>query len=318
MFRFIHLLLVFTLIFSGCSSFVDADRAAVVFSQAHDFGATAIAFSPDSSLLVSGGHKGDLRLWDMNKKAAITELPAHSGVVRAIQFISSKAFVSGAEDGKLILWDGAKIKTDRSLSPVSSLSSIHGRLISGHSDGWLRTWDFNLKELASLKLDRPVIAISSHLNTLAVGLKDQIMILDSNLNILNTLNNEGGLPHDLQFSPDGKTLAAGNWFTLSTWNVATGKQEIHPTEHHGLVTSVSFSPDGREIATLGRHTDSAIRIVNTETFQVERRYQAHELCGAMVRFSPNGHWMASASDDESIRLYDLSKAYNPRSAASLY
>jgi hypothetical protein len=39
-----------------------------------------------------------------------------------------------------------------------------------------------------------------------------------------------------------------------------------------------------------------------------RRYQAHELCGAIIRFSPDGRMLASGSDDESVRLYRLDPA----------
>jgi WD40 repeat protein len=84
----------------------------------------------------------------------------------------------------------------------------------------------------------------------------------------------------------------------------------------GLLTSVAYSPDGRHIVSLGRNTDSAIRVMDTLHYQVERRYQAHALCGAMILYSPDGRWMASASDDESVRRYDLNQVYAPRSFAA--
>jgi WD40 repeat protein len=316
MFRFTALLLVFTLIFPACSNLAEADRATVIFPHAHEFGTTVVAFSPDSRVLASGGHQGDIRLWDLPRKTALADLSAHKGVVRAIQFLSDSTFASGAEDGKLMLWDRTTLRTTRELSPVSSLALMGGRLVSGHDDGWIRIWNRNLDQLADLKLEQKILALSSRGDRLAVGTENRILIMDGNLNILTTLHVEGGVPHDLQFSPDGKTLAAGNWFRLSTWDLATGRQETHATEHNGLLTSVAYSPDGRQIATLGRHTDSAIRIVDAHSFQVARRYQAHELCGAMIRFSPDGRWIVSASDDESVRLYDLDGARVARSPAS--
>jgi WD40 repeat protein len=310
MIRFVPLLVVFSLIFSACSNLVNAGKADAVFPGAHDFGATVISFSPDSHVLVSGGHKGNVRFWDVEKKMALADIPAHEGVVRALQFLSNTAFASGAEDGKLILWSGTTIRATRQLTSITSLTRINGHLVSGHADGWLRIWDENLNERVSLKLDQAIVALSSHGNQLAIGTDDQILIMNDTLNTIRSLKTDGGTPHDLQFSPDGKSLAAGNWFKLSTWDVSSGMQALHATEHNGLLTSVSFSPDGKYIASLGRHTDSAIRISDTQHFLVERRYQAHELCGAMIRYSPNGRWMASASDDESVRIYDLNKLYS--------
>jgi WD40 repeat protein len=318
MFRFIPLLVVFTLFFSGCSNMMQADKAVAVFSQAHDSGATAVAFSPDSRWLISGGHKGDVKIWDVRTKSALAEIPAHKGVVSTLLFLTNNIFVSGAEDGKLILWENARIKNIRELSPILGLVALRGQLVSAQNDGWLRIWDSNLGERASLKLDQEIVTISSHRNTLAIGTTNQIPIMNDSLKVLRTLNIESGRPHDLQFSPDGRTLAAGNWFNLVTWDLATGRQESHPTEHNGLLASVSYSPDGQHIVSLGRHTDSAIRIMDTHNFMVERRYQAHEMCGAMIRYSPDGRWMASVSDDESVRLYDLAKPYTANSALSSY
>lgn len=311
--KFLSLAFVFALFLLGCSNLSEADRASIIFAHAHDFGATSVAFSPDSRLLVSGGRQGNLRLWDLRTKAALAQLRAQGGPVSALLFLTDETFASGTENGELTLWEGGRIKAEQALSPVTSLAQMHGHLVSGHSDGWIRLWDSALHQMASLKLDQGIVALSARKDLLAVGLDKQILILDPNLKTLRILDTGGSRPHDLQFSPDGKTLAAGNWFNLSTWDLVTGAHQIHTTEHLGLLASVAYSPDGRQIVSLGRDTDSAIRIVDTLHYQVERRYQAHALCGAMIRYSPDGHWIASASDDESVRLYDLTKTYVPRS-----
>jgi WD40 repeat protein len=313
--RFLSLAIVFALFLPGCSNLRDAARATVIFPQAHDFGATAVAFSPDSRLLASGGYQGDLRLWDIQKKTSVAEISGHDGAVRALLFLSNNTFASATDNGKLTLWEGTRMKAIQALSPITSLALVQGRLVSGHSDGWVRMWDKTLQQTASIKLDQSVVAVSAHQDRLAVGLAGQVLILNTSLKTLGVLDTGGERPHDLQFSPDGKSLAAGNWFKLVTWDLATGERHIHATEHGGLLASVAYSPDGRHIVSLGRDTDSAIRIMDTLHYAVERRYQAHALCGAMIRYSPDGRWLASASDDESIRLYDLSQIYAPRSFA---
>lgn len=153
-------------------------------------------------------------------------------------------------------------------------------------------------------MDGSVVALSVQDAQLAVGLEDQIRLLGTDFTPRKTLATPHA-PHDLQFSPDGRLLAAGSWFRLSVWDVASGTRRSIPTEHNGLLTSVAFSPDGRYLATLGRHTDSAIRLLDTTDFRVVKRYQAHELCGAVIRFSPDGRTLASGSDDESVHLHRL-------------
>jgi WD40 repeat protein len=191
---------------------------------------------------------------------------------------------------------------------VTALALFQGRVVSGHADGRLRVWSVeDLRPLREIPLEGTVVALSAHQNQLAIGLERTILLLDAGFKLRRTLP-APRVPHDLQFSPDGRTLAAGSWFRLSLWDVASGATRSIPTEHNGLLTSVAFSPNGRFLATLGRHTDSAIRILDTMDFRVVRRYQAHELCGAIIRFSPDGRMLASGSDDESVRLYRLDPA----------
>ena len=94
--------------------------------------------------------------------------------------------------------------------------------------------------------------------------------------------------------------------------MATGRLRVQQTEHWGAVTSIDYHPDGQRLISLGRHTDANLRLVTADAGKVLRRLQGHRLCGAAVRISPDGRYVASGSDDESIRFYDLSKPYRPQ------
>ena len=51
------------------------------------------------------------------------------------------------------------------------------------------------------------------------------------------------------FSPDGKTLAAGDYQgQVRLWDVATGKQKCDPLEQTEIVWSLAWSPDGSKLA----------------------------------------------------------------------
>jgi WD40 repeat protein len=304
------------IVFSGgCSNLMTAAPPDRILAGVHEFGTTALAYSPDGQRLISGGFRGDLRSWDAATQRELGTAHAHRGPVRAILPMTSGDFVSGGDDGHLILWHGGQIKAQAVRSGVTALALFQGRVVSAHRDRRLRIWTPDtLQAVREIAFNDAVVALSASGNQLAVGLDHAVVLMDNDFSTYKTLP-APRTPRDLQFSPDGRMLAAGSWFRLQVWDLASGVARSIPTEHNGLLTSVAFSPDGRHLATLGRHTDSAIRIFDTTDFRVVQRYRAHDLCGAVIRFNPDGATMASGSDDESIRLYrtDLFQTSSPRS-----
>jgi len=77
------------------------------------------------------------------------------------------------------------------------------------------------------------------------------------------------------------------------------------------VISVDISPDGNQWFSLGRQTDSNVRLVDADSNRVLRRFKAHELCGWQARFSPDGRYAASSAEDGSVHIYDLHEPYRP-------
>lgn len=302
------LILVLISLLVGCSNLAPADPPDRIAAAAHAFGTTALAYTPDGQRLLSGGFHGEVRVWDASTLRPLAELRGHRSAVRAILPLGAADFVSGDDDGRLILWHDGRFRAQADGADVTALVLFQGKIVSGHADGQLRVWSADsLAPQRTLPLDGAVVALSAHGDRLAVGLEGAILLLDPAYATRKTLPVTRS-PRDLQFSPDGRMLAAGSWFRLQLWDIASGTVRSLPTEHNGLLTSIAFSPDGRYLATLGRHTDSAIRVLDTTDFRVIRRYQAHELCGAAIRFSPDGRSLASASDDESVRLHRLDDA----------
>ena len=77
-------------------------------------------------------------------------------------------------------------------------------------------------------------------------------------------------------------------------------------EHTGPVTSVSFSPDGRRIASGGGFGDITIRLWDASTGEELHTLKGHTNDVLSVNFSPDGKRIASGSDDQTIRLWDAS------------
>jgi WD40 repeat protein len=299
------------LVAAGCSSFAPAESPLHRFENAHFPASTAVAFDPGSTLLASGGLAGDIALWTISQPTELARIAAHKKAVRGLSFIHTDALLSAGEDGKLAVWrapwnaPAAAVQS----SSISSMSVGSEHVVTGHKDGWIRVWTLPTLELVrSRKLTGAIQSLALYESSIAVGTTaGYITLYDLQLELVRELERTPWAPRDLRFSPDGKWIAAGVWFRIQLWDAATGRRESISTEHHGLVISLDFSPTGRELASLGHHTDSAIRIIEPGTWSLSRRLESHRLCGEMVRFSPNGRYLASASDDESVRLYTVQR-----------
>ncbi len=291
-------------------------------AEAHDLGSTFIAFSPDGTHLASGGLLGDLKIWSIPGGEMLTSHWAHPvTLVSGLAWIDDTTLISTAMDGRVVVSQTTTLAdAQRSLdtgSPITSMSYTPNRqlLATGHADGTIRTFRYpELEQVATKNMENMVLSLSfdQEGQRLAASIHDHgVHLLDPQLKNAQLLSSGGRNAYSLRFSPDDRSLAAGAWFKLLFWDLTSGELEIRDTEHVGAVTSIDYSPDGKRIVSLGRHTDAHIRWSNVETGEVERRMAPLNLCGFVIRVSPNGQYIATSSDDESIRLYNLMEPYHP-------
>ncbi len=117
--------------------------------------------------------------------------------------------------------------------------------------------------------------------------------------------------NSVAFSPDGKLLAAGNWFGRKVgggpclWELATGREIIILDRYARSVDSVAFSPDAKLLASGHDGYDYiSVKLWDPASGKEIRTLQGHSDLVWSVAFAPNGKLLASGSADYSIKIWN--------------
>jgi WD40 repeat protein len=238
--------------------------------------AGSITFSPDNQWLAFATVFGGVRVWDVNARSEVTNLPA-LGASRAsigLAFSPDSRTLAYNENnyGAILLWDIASRSVDRfaghyDVVRTLAFSPDGQTLASGSQDRTIRLWNLN-----------PGVRPSSGAET-----------------------NAGQQAQKLSRTPnDAGLAAAGDGRTPTEW-----RERFAFTNHAGGFTSLAFSPDGGTLAMSGAGgAGRVIRLVEVETGSQKAQRRGHLNDISSLAFTRDGQALLSASDDGTVRVWD--------------
>lgn len=157
------------------------------------------------------------------------------------------------------------------------------------------------------------MAFNQKSTLLAVGSDDGVVVIwdiksGKYLHFLSTFHCLGDFG-PIAFSPDETKIALGcksynrDKILVILWDINTGQYLETSAGHEETVTSVTFSPDGRKIAS--GSCDKTIKICDVETGNCLKTLRGHKETVRSVVFSPDGTQLISGSRDCSIKFWDV-------------
>lgn len=234
----------------------------------------AVAFTPDSRLVVAGLSNGNIRIWTTDKGEAVRTLSGHRYAVRAIAISADGQIVaSTSSDQTVKLWN---LQTGRLLQTIRPDGMVHTLQISPNGQ---------------------LIATATEQNTLQIWNAQTGQLVRTLMNKATNLYS----PLPIVFSPDGRIVATADIDnSVKLWNATTGARIITLRGHEETVRHVAFSPDSQRLASSDSKT---ARLWNLQTYQPIHTLDLIQSAGhpimpnnlGYVSFSPNGQILATSS-----------------------
>jgi|GEM_PF-1872587 len=247
---------------------------------------TAVAFSPDGSIVAAGDDSEFVTLWDVATQEELATIFPDSGT-------NDMAFSS---DGSLLV----TANTDRNLRLWDVLAGTELALMEGHSS-----------TIYGVAFSPDDSAIASSSDDRTVRLWDA----SNGSEIAVVEGSEGGV-YDVNFSPDGSTLITGGTdYAVRFWDAASGEQLMmieefedestgETTGHDSTINKTIFSPDGSVVVTTS--DDRTVQVWDAAgefLAKVELESWVED-----AAFSPDGSQLVTIAGSTMVQLWDLGSA----------
>ena len=277
----------------------------------------ALTLAPDGSVVAAGDTQGNITIWTTQTGELRQILRGSNGMLNDVAVSKSGLRIASvAMDNNVYLWDGELIASTAILRghtswPNSAVFSPSGNtlLTSARSRDYVRLWDLasnkNVLEFDPGGVAKPVRAHAIAFTpdgqrVVTCNMKGEVRIFQLPTRQIVNSYQIGDTCDGMNLSTDGRRLLAGLENAVHIFSLEIGTpigKIVLPTNG---IDEIAVSPDGIHAAVA---MPEGVYLLDLETGRLVRTFATgnHDA----TAFSADGRYLASASDDRAIEVWDV-------------
>jgi WD40 repeat protein len=316
--------------------FWDVASGREAFTQpGHRSGIRALVISPADGTVFTGGYDGTIRRWDPSSGRELGVIARFNNPADtlAIALDGKTLLVGGGLGGRFALWSTAEAREIRSFQRTEPRNPVRHVAFSPDGDtvaSERRIWDVATGRVLVSFLDvDPINNFSANFFPIFYSADGKQLITSENEGVriwdiasgvearwavrARIHQDRVALSRDCRFLASGGVVGRfrGGMVDPPThvWELASGKEVALLEGHEESTNGLSFSPDGRLLASCSgsyqSSNDARVRVWDLAAGRELRRFEGHRGAVNAVAFTSDGRSVVSGSEDGTALVWDV-------------